>query len=50
LKSTDVSEDHAVFLFKADETAKARTAASKTMLGVLFNHEDGGDMFLRNVG
>jgi hypothetical protein len=27
-----------------------KQTATKNMLGVLVNHENGGDMFLRNVG
>jgi hypothetical protein len=57
-KSTDVSEEHIASNFRVEEKAEEETsvkAGSKQahagfLLGLFFDPEDVGDMFLRNVG
>jgi hypothetical protein len=42
--STDVSEEHVASLFKVEEFS------SGLLFGLFFDPQNGGDMFLRNVG
>jgi hypothetical protein len=46
--STDVSEEHIAFIFRVEDLAIC--FHSGFFLGVLFDPENEGDMFLRNVG
>jgi hypothetical protein len=55
-KSTDVSEEHAVSIFRTEECAKQQTTVSacylleaRLFLGSIFDPEDGGYVFLWNV-
>jgi hypothetical protein len=52
MKSTDVAEIY-VFIVKVEEYSSKlvmKQVESKDLLGLLFNHEGGSDMFSRNVG
>jgi hypothetical protein len=51
--STDVSEEHTAFIFRVKEYEQALLATCfhpGFLLGLFFDLEDGGDMFLRNIG
>jgi hypothetical protein len=57
--STDVSDENAASIFRVEELATQETSMKPScacylphggfLLGLSFNPEDGGDMFLRNV-
>jgi hypothetical protein len=47
LKSTDVSEEHVASIFRIEEYAEQETSIKA---GSCFDPEDGGDLFLSNVG
>jgi hypothetical protein len=52
-KSTDVSDKHAISIFRleeAEQTVLATCFHAGFSLGLFFDSEDGGDMLLRNVG
>jgi hypothetical protein len=44
--STDVSNEHIAFIFRVEEIISARNQQASRWL----DSEDGGDIFLRNVG
>jgi hypothetical protein len=54
---TDVSEEHITSIFRVEKISCEKTSVKAGgkysiafLLGSFFDHEDGGDMFLRNVG
>jgi hypothetical protein len=53
--SADVSEEHVAFIFRveeADQETNVKQVANSggLLLGLFFDPENKGDMFLRNVG
>jgi hypothetical protein len=54
-KRSGVSEEYIAFIFKDEmrerkESSKKLASIFGLLLGLLFDHEDGSDIFLRNVG
>jgi hypothetical protein len=49
LKSTDISEEYVASIFRVEEQAYYLLHAG-FLLGLVFDLEDGGEMFLRNLG
>jgi hypothetical protein len=49
---SDVSEEYIASIFRIEEYAKPddSTLQADHLLGLFFGPDDGGDMFLRNVG
>jgi hypothetical protein len=47
-RESDVSEEHAIFIVRVKEISLL-PASADSLLGLHFNSEFGGDMFLRNV-
>jgi hypothetical protein len=53
--STNVSEEYVASIFKGEEETSMKQAAPSCLMmffliGLFFNFEDGGDMFLGNIG
>jgi hypothetical protein len=48
--STDVLEEHIAFIFRVKKISSARNQLASKCQAYFFDPEDGGDMFLRNVG
>jgi hypothetical protein len=50
LVSTDVSEERVASIVKVEKSASEQPTANTVPHSQIFRPEDGGDMFLRNVG
>jgi hypothetical protein len=48
--STDVSEDHIASIIRVEKIRTRNQRESRWKAAYFFDPEDGGDMFLRNVG
>jgi hypothetical protein len=46
---TDVSEKHIAYIFRVEKMSSPRNQQASRWLS-FFNPEDGGDIFLRNLG
>jgi hypothetical protein len=47
---TDVSEEHITSIFRIENQAEQDTSLQQVTTLLIFDTEDGGDMFLQNVG